>query len=103
MSFSISVTSFTTVVKFSYPVLVIKMLSAHVSGVFYRPRWGGERTFDADPAYLPVLLEHVGVDVRRVLRVFEVRLDDEPAEVDLVGLASLETSRGVGDALLARR
>ena len=71
MIFSISLTSLVAVVRFSYPSFVTSILSAdvsfnkgHLAHLSYQTR-----TFYSHPANLPVLIEHIFVDITRMDRM----------------------------------
>ena len=88
MIFSICATSFTAVVKLSYPLFVIKILSIRdVSTAISEET--GKPTFNADSAHFPILIENFRIDIGSLSRVFEVRLNDKAAEVNLLSVSNL--------------
>lgn len=88
ISFSISSASFTTDVKFSTPVGVMTTLSSILQQFQISSRNGKSNEADGlvdlpHTTNVPVLLQHIHIDVLRRGRILQRWVNDEFAEVDL--------------------
>lgn len=83
---NISFTSLTAVVKFSYPSFVIRTLSRNFVSFFHQCREHPRRkpTFNPNAAHIPVLVQYIHVNIFAMLWVFEIWLNNEAAEINLL-------------------